>query len=160
MILRGRKIARAFLFAPLAFLLAGSCVSGAEGQGEIQVRLDENRDKWSSRSIASYRFEFRWICYCVPDYRRPVVISVGDGEIDSVEYADTGQKLEPSEFDRYRTVAGLFKFLQEAIDRRAHRITVSYDAELGYPRSAEIDYHEQMMDEEMKFAVDKFEAIK
>jgi hypothetical protein len=41
--------------------------------------------------------------------------------------------------------------MQDAINRKAYKIEVSYDATLGYPTFASIDYNEKVSDEEMSF---------
>jgi hypothetical protein len=117
------------------------------------MQLNQNLRKWTSKGIVDYRYTFRWICFCVPDYTRLVSISVQSGKIKAVKYADGKNSLDRSQFERYRTVKGLFRFIQDAINKKADKIDVSYDPKLGYPTSAFIDYSQEVADEERGFEV-------
>lgn len=83
-------------------------------------------------------------------------ISVRDGIIDGVVFSDSGAPIEPSRFDRYETVDGLFDLIQAAIDQNAFSISVEYNTQLGYPARASIDFDERIADEERGFTAEVF----
>ncbi len=124
------------------------------GLTDIQSKLDQNRRQWASKMVSDYQFNFRWSCFCAPEYIDPVNISVRENRIDSAAYAIGGVPI-PVEVavKRYLTIEGLFDFLQEGIDKNAHSISVEYHSELGYPVKASIDYEEYTIDEELGFEI-------
>lgn len=139
-------------------LIAISCLTPATSAASsdsdnAQAQLDSNLRKWSSKGIVDYRYTFQWICFCVPDYRKPVSISVQGGAIDAIKDADSGDSVDESKFERYRTIKRLFQFIQDAINKNAYKIEVTYDSEFGYPTSASIDYSKAIADEEKGFEV-------
>lgn len=139
-------------------LLASIAMAGGQSS-PAQKYLDNNRRKWESRKIKNYQYTFNWRCYCAPDYVKPVIISVRAGAIAQVSYADGGA-IDPSNFERYQTVKGLFEIIQKAIDEKAHKIEVTYDAKSGYPTSAFIDYSANTADEEKGFEAKQLKIVK
>ena len=104
--------------------------------------------------VSNYQFNFRWICYCVPEYVDPVNISVRENRIDSAVFVEDDVLVAVEGLERYRTIEGLFDLLQEGIDKNAHSISAEYHSELGYPVKVSIDYEEYSIDEELGFEID------
>ena len=128
---------------------------------ELQEELNQNRELWAAQGITDYQMEFRWNCFCPPEYVAPVIITVTRGDtIDSVAFAEGtlpwNRKFPPD----YPSIAGLFDLIQGAIDRPAFHISVIYHAELGYPLSAAIDYDQRIADEEKGFQVGAVTKLK
>lgn len=115
--------------------------------------LAANQARWSATGIHSYRYRFRWECFCVSDYVREVDITVVRGTIVSVVDAQTGARLDDQAAARYRTIEGLFDFVRESMDYPAEWINVAFDSRLGYPSAAHVDYVAGIADEEMGFRV-------
>ena len=118
---------------------------------ETQEQLNHNHSKWTSKNIKDYQYTFNWSCFCPPEHNKAVIISVRNGVLASIKYADGSGAVDKSKYPNYRTIEGLFEFVQDAINRKAYRVTVSYDANLGYPTSASIDYDQRIADEEKSF---------
>ena len=118
---------------------------------ETQEQLNHNRSKWTSKNIKDYQYTFNWSCFCPPEHNKAVIISVRNGVLASIKYADGSGAVDKSKYPNYRTIDGLFEFVQDAINRKAYRMTVSYDTNLGYPASASIDYDQRIADEEKSF---------
>ena len=118
----------------------------------VQSEFTENMDKWQSKGIKDYQFAFQWSCFCTEEFVAPVIVSIRNGEIDAIVSSEDGRAVDESRFREYRTVEGLFDLIQEAIDQKAHKITVTYNSELGYPEEAQIDYQEFLADEEKTFS--------
>lgn len=127
----------------------------AGGQTEdIAETLRRNQRKWAEQQVKEYQFVFRRVCFCIPEFVRPVVINVRDGKIVAVRYADRDQQsVLPENFHRYQTVDELFAIIQQAIDQKAHRINVAYDQKRGFPTAVFIDYSADMADEERGFQI-------
>ena len=147
----------------LCLIIAAVLASPGTARGQtapFQKELDKSRKKWASSKIKNYQYTFNWQCFCTPDYVKPVIISVRAGVIDSIKYADSGAALDKADYEKYRTVESLFDMIQEAIDKKAAKIQVTYDTKAGYPMSAFFDYSANIADEERGFAVKKFKVTK
>ncbi len=145
-----RVILLCFTLPPLL-----GCVLKSDEDSNIQSKLNQNRRKWASEMVSNYQFDFRWSCYCGPEYIDPVNISVRKNRIDSAALVE-GNVPIPIEVavTRYRTIEGLFDLLQEGINKNAHSILAEYHSELGYLTDAWIDYDEHTVDEELGFEID------
>jgi len=121
--------------------------------GPADSLLEVNRALWSSSGIDSYRYRFRWECFCGEEYVRVVDITVLHGAIVSVVEASTGRPVSERAAAYYRTIDGLFDFLRGAIDRPADSVRSTYDANLGYPVETYIDYVAQAIDDEISFRI-------
>ena len=130
-------------------LVPGTFAGSASAQA--QQELNDRRSKWVSKNIRDYQYTFNWSCFCPPEHNKAVIISVRNGVLASIKYEDGSGAVDKTKYANYRTIDGLFEFLQDAINRKAYRITVSYDANLGYPTSASIDYDQRIADEEKSF---------
>ena len=71
---------------------------------------------------------------------------------------ESGESPANNGFPLYHTIDGLFDKIQDAIDREAVRLTVSYDPEIGYPTSVSIDYSLTIIDEEFSFTATSYES--
>lgn len=141
--------------APLA--LAAALLSACANPS--QPPLDEHRAIWTQKSLGNYTYKFNWSCFCSPDYTASVQIKVQAGKIVEITDAMTGAKLDAARFKDFRTIDGLFDFIQEAINRNAESIQVTYDATNAYPTSVSIDYIKQAVDEEMAFKASDLKAM-
>ncbi len=142
-----------FMFAALLVAACGTDSNGPPMNGD-QAQLDQNRQLWESDGFESYEMDFQWHCFCHPDYTLPVVVTIGPGNaIGSVVSADDGSPVDQTVFIGFSSVDGLFDLIQEAIDLDAVRISVQYHPDQGYPSLVDIDYVENVADEELGFEV-------
>ena len=110
----------------------------------------EARERWRAQGIDSYEFVLRRLCFCGGGIE-PATVVVRNGMRISVTVVATGEPVPAPFAEYYPTVEGLFGFIEDAIDRRAHSITAVYDAQMGFPTSIRVDYDENTIDEEMAF---------
>ncbi len=129
---------------------------GLDPKTTVQSKLTGNRNKWQSKEIRDYEFTFQWNCFCTEEFVAAVNVSIRDGTIDTIVSVEDGISVNQSRFKDYRSVDELFNFIQEAIDQKAHEISVTYDSEFGYPKEGYIDYEEFTIDEEKGFRVGDF----
>ena len=116
--------------------------------------LDTARARWSDAGLDAYTMTLQRICFCpMPDYTGPFEVSVRNDAIDAVRLM--GEEVDT---ERGMTVAALFDLIEEAYDRKAEVVDVTYDPELGYPTSIGIDYSSQMADEEIAYRVSDLRA--
>ncbi|HKG92376.1 MAG TPA: DUF6174 domain-containing protein [Gemmatimonadaceae bacterium] len=161
------------LLSALVAAAASSCSSSAgtgPGGPELAARLGARvelaaaRSRWAAKAPARYRYVFSRSCECLTEATQAARIeverSVGNPEvITSLTYASGGSAVE----NRYRalfpSVDGLFDLVQDALDRRAAGLVVSYDPQLGYPRSISIDYDAVMVDDEVVLHASDLEVV-
>ncbi len=145
-----------FRIQPLALLLMLIAIAGTscrgldDDSGGEQQRLDANRARWRDQHVDSYTYVLTRICFCA-DANRPASVVVRNGQRISVTDVASGQPVVAGLAPLYLTVDELFDFIANAIDRKAAKIDVQYDATLGYPTSIAIDYSVNIADEEMSF---------
>ena len=131
--------------------LAGCGVFGPEDEDQL-AELRENREKWRQQAPASYSYVLQRLCFCGGDMIRPVRIAVVNGERVSARYVATDEAVPEEWLKFFPTMEGLFDTLEQAI-RNADAIDVSYDRARGFPITAEIDYMERAIDDELTLRV-------
>jgi hypothetical protein len=125
---------------------------------QVSSELEIMQSVWEAQGLESYRFQFHWQCFCLPDYLETVWVTVEDGEIASVEAVDPNFEGNLPDRSEFRTIDGLFELIREAIEGQAYQIRVTYDDTIGYPASAYIDYDAAIADEERGFEILEFET--
>ena len=130
----------------------------AEMLSAAQAELDRNRALWEASRADDYSFVLTPICFCPQDLLDPVRISVLGGVVGSVAYAESGNAPDHDGYGRYVTIDELFDTIQEAIDRKAAAVAVTYDPDFGYPTDAQLDYDTRMADEEYRFTASDYTA--
>ena len=113
------------------------------------------RSRWRASGLTSYRYGFRWSTMIFWDGS----IEVIDGEVSSYERLEAF----PPFFEEppmYRTIEGLFDRIADARARNAASIEVTWDPELGYPKSAAIDQSLLIADEEQYWSIEFVEPIR
>lgn len=120
----------------------------------VQANLDAAKALWKKAAKTSYTMTQTRSCFCMDDSIRPMSFDVVNGSVmtGSAAYADaSGGKLSTELLSRTSlyTVEAAFDYIQEAINGKAERITVEYDATTGYPKSLYVDRSYMIADEEM-----------
>ena len=89
-----------------------------------QVELDSNRTLWEQTRSNDYTYEYKAICFHCS--RQTVKVTVTNGDIESIVYAESGFYGESGEprvrldgGPSYPTIDSLFDAVQHAITRRA-----------------------------------------
>ncbi|OCQ96060.1 hypothetical protein BCD64_11930 [Nostoc sp. MBR 210] len=122
-----------------------------------QLRI--NRRLWNEQNIRNYRYTLFNSCFCVPEARGPVVITVKNGVTTSITTTTGKPVSNPEFFERYKTIPKLFNVIADAIARKADNIDVQYNSKLGYPTQIAIDYDFQIADEELYLTIENFQAL-
>ena len=139
----------------LAVILA-AC--SALGQGDDFSR---NQKKWQDAGITHYRFNLFVGCFCAFTENMPLVIEVKDGEIVSMEY-QTGNPLDDGSreyFSSFATIDRLFAELEGVLHGEADKVIVTYDPAYGFPVELNLDFIEEVADDELYLTVSGFEAL-
>jgi hypothetical protein len=117
--------------------------------GSAQRALDAARARWRERGLVSYRFRQTIGCFCPEEYRKPRTMTVR-----------RRRAVRPGKIHRpYATAPKLFRVIQDAIDRRVARLTVTYGT-VGLPRQIFIDYDEMIADEERGLGASRLRELK
>ena len=136
----------------LSSIALASCSSTApRSDGLPQSELGAHRRKWSARAVSSYRYTVRRVCFCAPPVTRAATVTVRDGAVHDAVYADDGTPVAPENVPHIATVDQLFRIVQDALDRRAEELVVTYDPVYGYPRTIRIDYRKAAADDEQLY---------
>ena len=144
-----------------AVLLLTSCeilglTIGASGR---RTELARQRAKWSQQHITAYRLTYRRDCFCGTEFTTPLEIEVRSGDIVMVRYAEGTGDVPTYVQANLPTVEALFTIIDDAIERDADLLEVTYDASRGFPRRIAIDYRFNTADDELTHTVLTFEII-
>jgi hypothetical protein len=123
-----------------------------------QAELNLQRALWNSKNISSYDFTLDVSCFCGPIVT-PALVSVRSGVITSVKDPVTMAVVDPAFHDVYRTVNGLFDFLQQGVNFPAHTLEATFDPQLGYPTQIVYDFVLLVADDEGSFRARNLVAI-
>ena len=105
------------------------------------------------------------MCWLAP--LSPVIITVQNGEVQSLSSKKTGQtfirgqgdKLDKLYFDAAPTFPELFQQIQAALEKKAFLLSVIYEPMQGYPRQLNIDYDWLTIDDEIEYVISDFEKL-
>jgi hypothetical protein len=126
---------------------------------ELRAELAVQRERWSAQHIVDYQLTLSRSCFCAPEGAGLVVLTVLDGQPVEWLYFLSGDPVATEWQAVFPTVDGLFDFLEEAIDRGADTIDVTFDPELGLPTSVRVDYRLGLADEEIAYELEKLVPI-
>lgn len=139
----------------LALTLAACAAGGSE--------FSRNQKKWADAGISHYRFELNIGCFCPYRSQMPLRVEVLDGQIISMVGADGMIILDTDPnyayFAEFATIEGLFEKLEAVLGGDADEVTVTYDADYGFPAQINIDYIKEAVDDELYLGVSGLEAL-
>ncbi|MGV6810174.1 MAG: DUF6174 domain-containing protein [bacterium] len=109
------------------------------------------KQKWQKTNATNhYIYTLQRSCFCPPEFRKPMRIRVDKNNIKLVLLVPENTE-KSTNFAGAKTVDGLFTLIEQAMQRKAASIEVSYDARFGYPTNIAIDYDKRMADEEVYY---------
>ncbi|MBD2447491.1 hypothetical protein H6G76_09960 [Nostoc sp. FACHB-152] len=123
------------------------------------TQLKVNRQLWNQQKLSNYRFTFSRSCFCVPKATQPVVITVRNGQVASVTAVNNNDPVDAELFQQYNSIPKLFGIIEDAIARKASNLAVKYDPKLGYPTQINIDYNQQVADEELFLTISNLQPL-
>jgi hypothetical protein len=130
------------------------------GTNEGQKELSQKQQLWTTQKALNYRYTLENSCFCIPEATQPVSIEVRDGERISIKAVKDGSSVNEEYFAAYDTIPKLFDLLQAAYNKKANRISVSFDPKLGFPTRIFIDFAQNIADEEIRLDIYGFEMIR
>lgn len=154
----GRGGRTAALVAGLVALVALLSAFACDEQSELAERLDDARDRWAENAPPDYEMVLFRGCFCGPDGRGPVLLTVVAGEVASRTYVEGGAEVRAELEPFFPDVEGLFDVAEEAV-RRADRVEAEFDPELGHPVRLTIDWQENVADEEVDYRIERLTPL-
>ena len=133
-------------------MVLGACGDDLTGPAR-SADLERARQRWRAARPAEYAYTLRRSCFCGPEVTRPVQITVRNGTVVELRYADTGVLVDARWTPLFPSIDGLFTIIDDAIARRAERLDLTFDLTLGYPVEIDIDYSTRIADEEITYTV-------
>lgn len=119
-----------------------------------RTALSRHRDRWAATGIESYRMTLSYGCFCEFGDGRPIRLHVVNGEL--ADASSEGTALKRRDLRGFPvTVEDLFDLI--AAQRKADRLEVTYDQELGYPTAIDIDAVANADDDEFSVDVVRFD---
>lgn len=122
----------------------GSCQGG--GDPAALAELEDAQARWEEAGLDDYRLQLRFLCFCAEDVVAPVIVTVEDGVVAGVEWAEA-QHPDADPPQERPTVDGLFEIARDAI-ANADAVRIEYDPRYGYPLTLAIDPDESVNDDE------------
>ena len=119
----------------------------------LRSELEANWARWVAERPTQYAYTVERLCFCGPEARGPVVVSVEGATVTGRVYVSSSDPVPAALEGLYPSVDGLFEFVEDAMDRDAYRIEVTYDSSSGIPLDVWVDYQQNVADEEVGFAV-------
>jgi hypothetical protein len=144
--------ARAVLAIVVAAAFLSTCDTLGLGNGP-RDELSRNRELWARIGPSAYEYALERRCFCGEAARGPIRVTVEVGAVVERVYVGSGDPVPASFDDLFPVVDGLFDVLEDAYERDAHQIDVTYDPETGVPIDFWIDYSENTIDEELGYTV-------
>lgn len=143
----------------LSFILAfgASALAGCADLGprnhDLLEEVRAQRRAWEAWRPASYVYEVERLCFCGVEWRGPVRVRVDAGQVVGQEYVDGGESVTSAAAPWFPGVEGLFDILEDALDRDAHQVQVTWDPVSGAPQDFWIDYDANIADEEQGYRI-------
>ncbi|WP_199332923.1 DUF6174 domain-containing protein [Nostoc sp. FACHB-190] len=124
------------------------------------TQLKVNRQLWNQQKLNNYRFTFSRSCFCLPKATQPVVITVRNNQVASITPVNNNEPVDTELFQQYNSIPKLFGIIDDAIAKKASSLNVKYDPQFGYPTQINIDYNQQIADEEIYLTISNLEPLK
>ena len=135
----------------LALLLVVTACEAPTAPGD-RDNLLAARAHWNAKSGLDYSYKVNRACECVLGGRL-MMVTVVKGSVTGAEYVDSGSSVDHLLLAYVLTVPDLFDLIQDALDRKAAYLGVTYDPTYGYPTRIEIDYSVNAVDDEVILSV-------
>lgn len=143
----------------------GSTTSKPSNNTASELYFMANRDllaaetKWRQKQPEHYGYTLQRSCFCTAEYRKPIAIEVQHERVQTAYLLPEKTLLPWERITDAVTVEGLFEVIRKAIEDKAARIDVEYDATYGYPSSISIDPNTATADDEMYFTASELTAL-
>jgi hypothetical protein len=144
--------------AVLAALLLAACLAApasasasASGAASDSAKLRQARALWAKQHVRDYSFRLKLSCFCPPDVRRSVIVTVHNARPHGA----------PASSRHIDTFPEMFARIRETLTKPdSGGATVRYDTRRGFPRSASLDPIKLAVDDEYRWTADRFRVLR
>lgn len=152
-----------YIFILLCVLFLSSCGSLLDDKKDNDFA--KNKALWQKQGIENYSFTYSKYCFC-PGLQKPATIVVKADTIHAVIDPETNEPIRDPQTQElmrvkfpnsFQTINELFEVIGNAREK-ADKLNVEYNQKVGYPKSVEIDYIEEAVDDEVSYVLDDFRA--
>ncbi len=141
---------------PWALVVLGTLACSTGPNRLVRAEYQRNRDAWNDAGLQTYSYQLFVSCFC-PIGPSPAVVSVDNGTITSVVWADTTGSGGRDPDSLYGlTIDDLFDVVANAIEVEADELLVEYDADRNFPATISIDFYFNAIDDEVSYTVSAF----
>lgn len=155
-----KRLRYALTLAAAIGLVAGCDALTAPDEWEMRREaFERSSERWRGEGIDAYSYTSLAYCECLPASVGPVEITVEDGRISSLTPLQRDEPVPEEQWDAFWTVEELFDLVERGLEERARQLHVSYDTSFGYPRKVDLDFEEQVTDDEFFIQISEFTAI-
>ncbi len=145
-----------WLVIPVCIFVAGCDSATSDSQTDSQAsseqsKLDQSISLWSDTGISTYQYTYERVCFCMPE--QDIVVAVASGDVSEAFYTPGGSYLAARKLGSLYTVEDMFELIQDAIDKAAAVVEVTYNLETGHPEEIYIDLKANLADEEITHIV-------
>ena len=124
------------------------------------VSSERERELWDALEIRDYQFTYNVACFCGFVGPNPAIITVRDGVVTRVEYPiGSAQGSGSYPVQGYPTVDSLFARIERVQEKNPAELDVDFDETYHYPRSIDIDYIKNAIDDEISYGVTGFKVL-
>ena len=142
------------LCATGVFTLLVACDVQTEVNASQPLTTEQHHRHWTSLG-ESYDITFQQQCFCLPDYLRPIRITVNNGTIVKAVFEDDNSTVPTLILNDLQTVSQIFTAIMSAESMPAESIKVEFDSRHHYPRDVKIDYDFRLSDDEIHWRLSK-----
>lgn len=124
------------------------------------VSSEREQELWNALEIRDYQFTYTVSCFCGFTGPNPAVITVRDGVATRVEYPiGSSQGSGSYPVQGYPTVDSLFARIERTKAKNPAELDVDFDETYHFPRSIDIDYMKNAIDDEISYSVTGFKVL-
>lgn len=125
------RVPAAARMLPSALTLAAMLGCAHTGPTDpVRMEVEAAWKKWRQAGLANYRYVSSVDCYCAPEYTRPMVVTVTNGQVTSVADSATGAAQPVS---IRQPVDSMFANLFRVTGGDPSQVDALFDATYGYP---------------------------
>ncbi len=111
--------------------------------------LESAQAAWAAQGKSSYTIDQQWGCgECAAPFYGKVRITVQNNQITSVISLKDNQPVSQDQWRLFSTVEELFGRVEGFETRTPFKSSVQYDPQYGYPTLVDVNYSEEVMDDE------------
>jgi hypothetical protein len=142
------------LSLPASSLLLSACMAA---NTSLPLQADDEADNlWQKQGIVRYSYTVERACFCLPDYTRPMRVSIDGEKLVKAVYVDDGKPVPADIRSELKTMTQWLQHVEKLEAEKPHRLNVQLDAETGHLLRFDVDHHPRIADDELTVIISDF----